>query len=258
MWIGKFIGGLIGFYLFGIVGALIGALIGNAFDKLSGNFGVVMNAAQRGNIQQVFFKTSFIAMGRLAKADGRVSEEEIAHIQQFMVQLGLTQEHRQEAIRLFKEGAASATAYDSALREFQQVCGTLNNLKQMLMTYLIGVALADGVLHSEEEKFLRNIAQTFGYSPTSFDELIGRIKAQDRFSRDGHVPSNDLADAYQALGVVKTATDVEVKKAYRRLMSEYHPDKLIGQGVPEDMIKVATERSQEVRAAYDLITKSRR
>jgi len=60
------------------------------------------------------------------------------------------------------------------------------------------------------------------------------------------------------LKVSEAASDTEIKKAYRKLISEYHPDKLMGQGVPEDMIKVATERSQKVQTAYDLIKKTRK
>ena len=67
-----------------------------------------------------------------------------------------------------------------------------------------------------------------------------------------------MDDAYKALGVSADSTDQEVKKAYRKLISQYHPDKLMGQGVPEDMIKVATEQAKEVQLAYDLISKSRK
>ncbi|MGJ8687769.1 MAG: DnaJ domain-containing protein, partial [Spongiibacteraceae bacterium] len=70
-------------------------------------------------------------------------------------------------------------------------------------------------------------------------------------------PAQALQDAYKAIGVEETASDAELKKAYRRLMSEHHPDKLIAKGVPEDMIKMATEKSQEIQAAYEMIKKSR-
>jgi DnaJ like chaperone protein len=66
-----------------------------------------------------------------------------------------------------------------------------------------------------------------------------------------------LDDAYKALGVTKDSSDAEVKRAWRKLMSQYHPDKLMGQGVPEDMIKMATEQAKEIQLAYDLIKKSR-
>jgi DnaJ like chaperone protein len=94
------------------------------------------------------------------------------------------------------------------------------------------------------------------------------IKAQGSFSSAGgsyysaggspRSSADELSSAYDALGVSSSASDSEVKKAYRKLMSQYHPDKLMGQGVPDDMLKAATERSQEVQAAYDVIKTSRK
>ena len=70
-------------------------------------------------------------------------------------------------------------------------------------------------------------------------------------------PVDALNEAYKALGVAKDSSDAVIKRAYRKLISQYHPDKLMGQGVPEDMIKMATEQAKEIQLAYDLIKKSR-
>lgn len=257
MWLGKIIGGLIGYITFGFIGAIIGLFIGNIFDK--GYAGVFQlhspeKLAQR---QRVFFETTFSLMGMIAKSDGRISEEEVAHTEHYMNQLGLTPEHRREAIELFKSGANADL--QSILDDFNAAC-PLANLKQMLMVHLVGVSLADGVLDPAEEDLLRQIATGVGFDRRSFDHLIQMIRNQSHFQNQGasYDSKNDLQAAYEALGVEETATDAEIKKAYRKLMSEYHPDKLMGQGVPEDMIKVATERSQEVQTAYDLIKKSRK
>ncbi len=258
MWIGKLLGGLIGFSTFGVIGAIIGVIIGNVFDKgYAGTFQAFSpeNLQRR---QQVFFETTFSLMGMIAKSDGRISEEEIAHTENYMTQQGLTPEHRREAINLFKAGADSDL--DSLLREFNEVC-IQANVKQMLLVHLVGISLADGVFDPAEEALLRKIAQKLGFDARSFEHLVQMIRNQSHFHQQGggYSPSSkdDLQAAYEALGVSETATDAEVKKAYRKLMSQYHPDKLMGQGVPEDMIKVATERSQEVQTAYDLIKKSR-
>jgi len=174
-----------------------------------------------------------------------------------MAHMGLTAEHRREAIALFKQGAAPDFDLDAQLRGFLSVCGRRPNLIQMLLVYLVNVALADGRLDESEERILRQVAARLGISAAAFEQLIRMIRAQDSF-RSGQPDVEDNLDlAYQALGVDKDAGDAEIKKAYRRLMSQYHPDKLMGQGVPDDMVDAATERSKEIQNAYEVIKKAR-
>ena len=207
--------------------------------------------------QSVFLETVFILMGKLAKSDGRVSESEVAHVEQFMHKLNMTREHRLKAISLFKQGAAADYDIHPQINEFLSVCGHSGNLKQMLLIYLIIMGLSDGQLNAAEEKLLKTIASRLGYSEIEFKQLLDMVMGQMHFA-GGQASSVDaLEDAYQALGVNKNSTDAEIKRAYRKLMSQYHPDKLMGQGVPEEMIAVATEQAKEVQIAYDLIKKHR-
>ncbi len=219
--------------------------------------------------QAIFFKTVFSLMGKLAKADGRVSEEEIAHVEKFMTQLNMSATHRKKAIKHFQDGSKTDFDIDPLIAKFNATTATSPNLKQMLMIYLVRVALADGSLHKNESDLMRQIAQQLGYSPQAFEQLLAMLQGQDQFAGGqyrqqtggvgggGYTSASAIDAAYQALGVSKDNSDAEIKKAYRRLVREYHPDKLMGQGLPEAMIKEATERSQEIQTAYDLIKKSR-
>lgn len=257
-----FIGFLVGgFISFKLSGGLIGQLSG--FGNVGGITGIKTNK------QAIFFKTVFTLMGKLAKADGRVSEEEIAHVESFMKQLNMSAKNRKSAINHFQEGAKPDYAIEPLIQAFNKVNARSPNLKQMVMVYLIRVAVADGQLQQAETDLLRSIAQQFGYSPQAFEQLMAMLHGQDQFSGGhyhqgghssgvgGYTSVNAIDAAYQALGVTKNNTDAEIKKAYRRLVREYHPDKLMGQGLPEEMIKEATERSQEIQTAYDTIKKSR-
>lgn len=263
---GKLIGGFIGYLVGGIGFAIAGVIVGHIFDSGYSRARVRLHPSpeQLQKIQHCFFTTVFTLLGHLAKADGRISEEEIKQTENFMGQMGLTAEHRREAIRLFQEGARPDFDPDATVREFKAVCGRQPNLVRMLLVYLLNVAMADGKIDAAEEAVLRRIARGLGIATTLFDQLIRMMRAQDSFSsQSGYSgasaqPSpNQLEMAYQALGVSSTASDAQIKKAYRKLMSQYHPDKLTGQGMPEDMVKSATERSQEIQMAYDLIKKSR-
>jgi DnaJ like chaperone protein len=199
-------------------------------------------------------------MGRLAKADGHVSQQEITHVEQFMQQLGMRADHRTQAIAWFKQGTDPAFDARTSCQKFISVCGQTRNLSQTLLVYLIVIALADGQMHQAEDMLLVEIAGYLGYSESAYRQLLQMVSSQAHFgSRAGaQVSAVDAQDnAYKALGVSKDSSDQDIKRAYRKLISQYHPDKLIGQGLPEDMIAVATEQAKEIQLAYDLIKKQR-
>lgn len=253
----KFIGFIAGYYFLGFFGALLGLFVGSVIDRMRALGAGALNPLQNALRQAVFLETVFISMGKLAKADGQVSQEEIAHVEQFMQKLGMTAEHRQQAIALFKRGADPAFDIEPTYRKFMAVCGHTRDLKQMLLVYLIVMALADGHMHPAEETLLTGIAARLGYGSDAFRHLIDMVLNQSHFAGGQASSPAALDDAYKALGVTKDNSDAEIKRAYRKLMSQHHPDKLMGQGVPEDMIAMATEQAKEIQLAYDLIKKNR-
>ena len=118
-------------------------------------------------------------------------------------------------------------------------------------------------MHPAESEILQRVAQHLGFERAQFLQFLDMLQAQQRFHQRGYgadttTARDALADAYRALGVSSDASDAEIKKAYRKLMSQHHPDKLIAQGVPPDMIKLATEKTQEIQTAYELIQKARK
>ena len=253
----KFIGIIVGYIFFGFFGALFGLFVGSFFDRMRVYGSGGMNPLQNALRQAAFLETVFISMGKLAKADGHVSQDEIDHVEQFMQKLNMTEAHRQQAIAWFKQGADTEFDIGPAYKKFMDVCGHTRNLKQVLLAYLIVMALADGHFHPAEESLLTEIAARLGYSQAAFRQLLDMVLNQSRFAGGQPESASTLDDAYKALGVTKDSSDQEIKRAYRKLISQYHPDKLMGQGVPADMIAMATEKAKEIQLAHDLIKKSR-
>jgi len=253
----KFIGIVAGYWLFGFIGSIIGYIAGVFVDRFrsfgAGGVNPLTNAIR----QTVFLETVFILMGKLAKADGVISQEEISHVEQFMQKLGMTADHRLTAISWFKKGSDPTFDIAPTYKKFMSICGNTKDLKQMLLVYLIVMALADGHFHPAEQALLAEIASHFGYDQAAFKQLLDMVQNQAHFGGGQVNSAQALEDAYKALGVTKENSDAEIKRAYRKLMSQYHPDKLMGQGVPADMIAIATEQTKEIQLAYDLIQQNR-
>lgn len=260
-WWGKVIGGAIG-AVGGPVGLLVGAFLGHQFDRFKdGEFAALgFQPGDQERVQAAFFTASFSVMGYIAKADGRVSEQEIANAENVMTRMGLNPQMRKVAIGLFQQGKTSDFNLEATMKQFRQECGRRRSLLQMFIEIQIGAAMADGTIGNHEKAALERIGLLLGFPPAALHRLISMVNAQSHFyGRTGGrasagVPRRDqLASAYQVLGVDSNASEAEVKRAYRRLMAQHHPDKLVAKGLPEDMIKIANEKTQEIKSAYELI-----
>lgn len=263
---GKIIGALLGYSAAGFVGAFLGVMAGHFFDKGVGQAMGFDYGGNRERLQQLFFETVFKVIGHLAKADGRISKEEITQAEQLMGRLGLSSEHRQQAIALFNEGSKADFQLDVTVARFIDEGGRSHNLPALLLEFLFSIAMADGEMHPAEKEVLQKTAGYLGIGQRQFEHLLSMLMAQQSFHQQSYQQGgfqqapriNEIENAYKALGVESKDSDKDIKRAYRKLMSAHHPDKLIAQGVPEDMLKVATEKSQDIQVAYDIIKKSRK
>lgn len=265
-WWGKALGGTLGFVVGGPLGALIGIAFGHSFDK---GLNSVLGDEKFGpgeplRVQAAFFSATFSIMGHIAKADGRVTEDEIQHARNTMERLGLDADARESAIKLFNEGKKPEFPLDEVLAQFRKEVGRRNNLIQMFIEIQIQAAFADGHLDQAEDQVLRYICHEIGIPEFVYNRLksmfeagFGRQGYSSSSSRPGGSSGMSLADAYKLLGVNESDSDAEIKKAYRRLMSQHHPDKLVAKGLPEDMVKDATEKTQQIRKAYEQIKAAR-
>ena len=259
-WWGKLVGGAFGFMLGGPIGAILGAALGHQFDHGLGGImkdeSLGVGATER--VQAVFFTATFSIMGYLAKADGRVSEQEIHTARHVMSQMRLSEEQKAAAMHLFNEGKQADFPFEDVLEQFRRECARRTNLLQMFLEIMISTAMADGVLHANEQKLLYQISDHLHYPRKFFDRLLSMVQGQQQYAHSAQGAGRvSLDDAYAVLGVDKSATDAEIKKAYRRLMNQHHPDKLVSKGLPEEMMTIAKEKTQEIKAAYEDIKQSR-
>ena len=262
-WTGKIIGGLVGLWLSGSwVGALIGILIGHQFDTGL----VASSSANVGQIQALFLPALFRVMGYIAKADGRISEQEVAAARAIMHALRLSPDQIQAAIEYYSQGKQPGFSPEAAIRELQPALRPNPQLAQFFMEIQIQAALAGNGLEPLARGRLLQVAKFMGMSSGEFARLeaIMRYRTQGSWTRTeapGSQPGmNDgeaIRQAYALLETSPAASDAELKKAYRRQMSKHHPDKLQSQGLPESMLERAKERTQQIQAAYELLCKQR-
>lgn len=254
-WQGKAIGATLGIFAGGPVGALIGAFVGHWFDQESDRNDATPAKATPEQIQDVFLRTAFQTMGCIAKADGRVSEEDIRAARALMKELQLNDEQVQLAIDCFTAGKAREFPLSDALERLSAVCRGRPDLKRMFVQIQLQTALRAEALHQPARKVISKICEALDVSTL---ELV-QLEALLRLQRQGaHAQRADaLTDAYAVLGVAGTVSDAEVTKAYRRLMNQNHPDKLLAKGMPESMMNMAAEKTRQIRAAYERVCEAR-
>jgi DnaJ like chaperone protein len=262
-WWGKLVGGAFGYVLGGPIGALLGTALGHRFDKGLSEEREGWDPGDQERVQTAFFTTTFSVMGHLAKVDGRVSPHEIRLAEAVMSQMSLSSDLRQTAIRLFNEGKSHDFPLDDVIEQFRVECHRRQTLIQMFMEIQIQAAFADGEMDQREEAVLRHICGRLHIPEFTFRLLLQRVRAESRYRGPGggraEAPPQTLSldDAYAILNVKPEATEQEVKRAYRRLISQHHPDKLVSKGLPEEMMKMAAKKTDEIKKAYERIKQAR-
>lgn len=256
MW-GKILGALFGLALLRLPGLFIGLILGHWFDmKMGANLARFRGIFHESDEQQgLFMYTTFATMGHIAKATGVVTPAHIRQARHFMQQLGLTEAQQQEAQAAFRDGKASNFPLLAQLQAFYQYYGSQSDVIHYFIEIQLGIANAEGEMSHEQFVLLQQVAQQLSVSRLQLEQLLSAYRAQRRFNqRDSkRHAANAVQDAYKVLGVSSDCSEKELKRAYRKLMAQHHPDKLMAKGVPAAMLDVAKKRTQEIQAAYELL-----
>ncbi|TVQ35821.1 MAG: co-chaperone DjlA [Wenzhouxiangella sp.] len=249
------------FVLIGAVaGWLIGGFLGLVFGAATG-YGLgwfmlrlALPVGQAG-LEGQYLDVTFAVMGALCKADGRVSQAEIGVAEAYFDKLALSQEQRRVARESFARGKCVGFDLYREVSALRRLLRHNQALLQLFLQVQLSAIAADGRVHEAEHRMMLRVAQALGLSEAD----VERLEAMLRHSSVGSdVPTAQAReDAYAVLGVSSSASDAEVKRAYRRLMSRYHPDKFAAEGLCERMRAVAEERVLEVRKAYDTVRRQR-
>lgn len=260
---GKIIGVAVALIMVGgFWGVVLGLLIGHMFDKArSRKMAWFANQRER---QALFFATTFEVMGHLTKSKGRVTEADIHIASQLMDRMNLHGASRTAAQNAFRVGKSDNYPLREKMRQFRSVCFGRFDLIRMFLEIQIQAAFADGSLHPNERAVLYVIAEELGISRAQFDQFLRMMQGGAQFGGGYQQQSGGgnwqqaqrgptLEDACNVLGVKPTDDATTIKRAYRKLMSEHHPDKLVAKGLPPEMMEMAKQKAQEIQQAYELI-----
>jgi len=249
---GVIVGGVIGFWTGGAWGLLFGAAVGFAINRWL--FRVLLGDKSP---QALFFKATFAVMGKVAKADGRVTEHEIQFARDVMARMRLDEDKKRQAMVYFSQGKQTDFDLSSVLQPLSLLIQRRSGVKVMFLEIQLQAAMADGEISPNELAVIQQVCTFLKMSQEEMNQLLSRMQAQQSF--DGAQSSQvSIEEAYKVLGVSSDVDDAQLKKAYRRLMSQHHPDKLVAKGLPPEMMQLAKEKTQEIQAAYDRVKTARK
>jgi DnaJ like chaperone protein len=260
-WYGKLIGAVLGAIIGrGLLGALVGLVIGHLYDQRS-RPATTGGAVDPRELRERFFRATFLVMGHVAKADGRVTEQEIDAARNAMRRFALGAADTRRAIEYFTEGKRSDLELDDLLGALRAAAAGREDLCRLFVQIQLEAAFQGGGLGPPARSVFARMCSALGVSAIEFAALEAMMRMQGRPGAGptgaAQPPGSRIADAYQVLGVRPQASDAEVTLAYRRLMSRYHPDKLVASGLPESMMEAAQERTRRILEAYEVIRNHR-
>jgi DnaJ like chaperone protein len=235
---GGITGGLLGFAVLGPIGALVGSVIGS---RISGNSSRKrLNNFDR---QVAFFAALFACLAKLAKADGRVDESEVQKIEEIISKkLNLSGEHRNFAINIFQKAKDDKNSFEAYASNLYKILSSSPNSLLVFYEILFELALADGILHPKEDELLKKIPFIFKFDKSVYDNFYEKYVSQNK-------------SYYKVLGVEENSSFKDIKKSYLKKRKEFHPDTLIGKGLPEEFIEKAKEKFIEIQEAYEELEK---
>lgn len=253
-WTGKIIGGLIGLFTLGPFGAALGAVLGHQYDQGAARPGV----GATNNFGAHFFTATFEVMGHIAKADGRVSEREIAAARSVMAALRLDEASVRVAIACFQRGKQPAFDFAGAVQSIRRACLGRPDLLHIFFEIQMRAALDGTDLAPPTRGHVQRLAQMLGISTPEFVHIEAALRSGGRpGARPAAAAGIPLDEAYAVLEVAAGASDSEVTRAYRRQLSRHHPDKLKANGLPDSMIEHAKERTQQIIVAWERVREAR-
>lgn len=240
---GKILGSAAGLLIGGPLGALVGGLAGHAMDKYRESTAEAGDQVAEHQVKQVTFTIAVIALGaKMAKADGVVTREEISAFKRVF---RIPPNEEKNVGRIFNLARQDTAGYEEYAAQVARMFHKTPQLMEDLLHGLFTIAMADGVLHPAEDAYLRNVASIFGFDAAAYARIRGyHVRAEE-------------ADPYQILGVAPDISDEELKKAYRRLIRENHPDKAVAEGLPQEFVELANAKLAKINVAYDQVTKLR-
>lgn len=250
-WFGKLTFGSLGFFFGGPLGAIVGGALGHHLvdkqqrrdsDEQTGGFGARPGPAEQ--VQAAYFVSIFSILGKLAKADGVVTQEELAVVNTFIDSMHIGEGEKQFARQVFTEAKNSPYAIEDFARQFYEINQRQPQLLASFLDVLFRVAAADGKLHPAEEEALRRVKAVFNISEQQYEE----IRAAYFKDADKH---------YKVLNCTAQSSTDDIKKNYRALVRDFHPDTIISKGLPEEFTEFATKRFREIQDAYEEIRKER-
>jgi len=251
---GKILGFLLGWRMFGLPGALLGCYLGHLIDKQEAFAGnsyrrrgsrIFQSASVLEEKHRVFFTCVFSMLAKLAKADGFISEAEILVVERFMIDdLKLDPRRQEFAKGIFRSARKSEKTFEAYAREFHAVFRRDTVMLENLLGILMRLSQADGHPAAAEIALLRNAAAIFGLGERDFE----RLRSERSENPDRH---------YAILGCKKDSSVDEIKKSYRKLVKENHPDGLRARGQPEEFRAIAAEKFRAIQEAYEVIKERR-